>query len=257
MSNFNTETVLEVHHWTDKLFSFRTTRSSNFRFQSGQFTMMGLDVDGKPLTRAYSMASAHYDETLEFFSIKVPDGPLTSRLQHLQKGDPILVGRKAVGTLLFDSLLPGRHLWLLATGTGLAPFLSIIQDPEAYERYEKIILFHGVREKNELAYADFIEKELPEHPLVGEMAKQQLSYYPSVTREDFVNQGRITDLLRSEKICRDLQLPPIDKENDRFMLCGSPEMIAETKELLKSLELSEGSHSQPRHFVVERAFVER
>jgi ferredoxin/flavodoxin---NADP+ reductase len=257
MTQFHTETVLEVRHWTDRLFSFRTTRAPSFRFQSGQFTMMGLEVDGKPLTRAYSMACAHYDDTLEFFSIKVPDGPLTSRLQHLKAGDRILVGRKAVGTLLFDSLLPGKRLWLLSTGTGLAPFLSIVQDPEAYERYEQVILFHGVRQSEELAYAEFIEEHLPKHELIGEMAANQLVYYPSVTRESAKNQGRITDLIRSGKIFADLGLPLFSPENDRIMLCGSPEMLAETKDLLKSMGFEEGSHSKAGHFVVERAFVGR
>lgn len=257
MSNFNIETILEVKHWTDRLFSFRSTRTSTFRFQSGQFTMIGMDVDGKPLTRAYSLASAHYDDTLEFFSIKVPDGPLTSRLQHLKEGDQLLVGRKAVGTLLFDSLLPGKRLWLLSTGTGLAPFLSTIRDPEAYERFEQVILVHGVREVAELAYGDYIEQELPQHEFLGEMVRNQLVYHPTVTREPFKNRGRITDLIRSGELFSTLNLPPMNLEEDRIMLCGSPEMLAETKEILLEKDFKEGSHSTAGHFVVERAFVER
>lgn len=257
MSNFYHETVLDVHHWTENLFSFRTTRSDAFRFQSGQFTMIGLEVDGKPLTRAYSVASAHYDETLEFFSIKVPNGPLTSKLQHLKQGDTVLIGKKAVGTLLYDSLLPGRNLWLLSTGTGLAPFLSIIRDPDAYERYERIILVHGVRQVAELAYDQLINEELPNHEYLGEMVAKGLTYYPTVTREPFRNQGRITDLIRSGKLFADVGLPEINLEDDRIMLCGSPEMLAETKGILVERGFKEGSHSHAGHFVVERAFVEK
>lgn len=257
MSSFYTETVLEVRHWTDRLFSFRTTRDPAFRFASGQFTMMGIVVDGKPLTRAYSMASAHYEETLEFFSIKVPNGPLTSKLQHLKKGDEILVGRKAVGTLLYDSLLPGKRLWLLSTGTGLAPFLSIIKDFDAYERYDQIILVHGVRQVAELAYTDFISQALPADEHLGDMVRQKLLYYPTVTREPFRNQGRITDLIRSGKLFSDLGLPAFSEADDRIMLCGSPEMLADVKTIMKELSFSEGSHSHAGHYVVERAFVEK
>lgn len=257
MSNFYQETVLDVHHWTDKLFSFRTTRSDAFRFQSGQFAMIGLEVEGKPLTRAYSMACAHYEETLEFFSIKVQDGPLTSRLQHLKKGDTLLVGKKAVGTLLYDNLQPGKRLWLLSTGTGLAPFLSIIQDPEAYERYEQVILVHGVREVGELAYDEFINQTLPNHEYLGEMVSKGLRYYPTVTREAFRNQGRITDLIRSGKLFSDLNLPELSLEDDRIMLCGSPDMLAETKSILLERGMKEGSQSHAGQFVVERAFVEK
>jgi ferredoxin--NADP+ reductase len=206
-SNFYQETVLDVHHWTDRLFSFRTTRDQGLRFQSGQFIMIGLEVNGKPLLRAYSIASSVYDEQLEFFSIKVQDGPLTSRLQHLKEGDKLIVGKKPVGTLLYDNLIPGDNLWLLSTGTGLAPFLSIIRDLEAYERYKKIILVHGVREVNELAYADLITKELPEDEFLGEMVREKLIYYPTVTREEFRNKGRLTDLITSGKIFEDLGLP--------------------------------------------------
>jgi ferredoxin/flavodoxin---NADP+ reductase len=256
-SNFNQETVLDVHHWTDRLFSFRTTRDQGFRFQSGQFIMIGLEVNGKPLLRAYSIASSVYDEQLEFFSIKVQDGPLTSRLQHLKEGDKILVGKKPVGTLLYDNLIPGDNLWLLSTGTGLAPFLSIIRDLEAYERYKKIILVHGVREVNELAYADLITKQLPEDEFLGEMVREKLIYYPTVTREEFRNKGRLTDLISSGKIFEDLGLPKFSEQDDRMMLCGSPEMLADMRQILEGLSLEEGSQSEAGHFVIEKAFVEK
>jgi ferredoxin--NADP+ reductase len=190
MSNFYRETVTHVHHWTDSLFSFRTTRDQSFRFDSGQFIMMGLEIEGKPLLRAYSLASAAYADELEFFSIKVPDGPLTSRLQHLREGDTVLVGRKATGTLVHQNLLPGKRLYLLGTGTGLAPFLSVIKDPETYARYEKVILVHGCRHVAELAYGEMITSDLPNDELVGALVKSQLIYYPTVTREPFVNRGR-------------------------------------------------------------------
>jgi ferredoxin--NADP+ reductase len=255
-SNFYQETVLDVHHWTDRLFSFRTTRDQGLRFQSGQFIMIGLEVNGKPLLRAYSIASSVYDEQLEFFSIKVQDGPLTSRLQHLKEGDKLIVGKKPVGTLLYDNLIPGDNLWLLSTGTGLAPFLSIIRDLEAYERYKKIILVHGVREVNELAYADLITKELPEDEFLGEMVREKLIYYPTVTREEFRNKGRLTDLITSGKIFEDLGLPKFSEQDDRMMLCGSPEMLADMRVILEGLGL-EGSQSEAGHFVIEKAFVEK
>src|SRR5690554_5813893 len=188
MSKFALEEVLSVHHWNDTLFSFRTTRDRGLRFKNGQFVMIGLEVDGKPLMRAYSIASPNYEEYLEFFSIKVPDGPLTSRLQHLQVGDNIKVSKKPTGTLLVDDLLPGKHLYLLGTGTGLAPYISLIQDPEVYERYEKVVLVHGVRFVSELAYADFITNELPKNEFFGDLVKEKLIYYPTVTREPFTNQ---------------------------------------------------------------------
>lgn len=256
-SNFYEETILDVHHWTDRLFSFRATRDQGFRFQSGQFVMIGLEVNGKPLLRAYSIASSVYDDQLEFFSIKVQDGPLTSRLQHLKVGDKLIVGKKPVGTLLYDNLVPGDNLWLLSTGTGLAPFLSIIRDIEAYERYKKIILVHGVREVNELAYADLITKELPDDEFLGEMVREKLVYYPTVTREEFRNKGRVTDLITSGKIFDDLELPKFNKETDRMMLCGSPEMLADMRQILEGLGLEEGSQSQAGEFVIEKAFVEK
>src|SRR5580692_8136951 len=204
MSNFNQETVLSVRHWTDRLFSFKTTRNPAFRFQNGQFTMMGVEVRGRPLVRAYSLVSANYEEKLEFFSIKVADGPLTSRLQHLREGDPILVSRKATGTLVLDNLSAGKNLYLLGTGTGLAPFLSLIKDPETYERFERVVVVHGCRWRRELAYGDYISDDLPNDEFVGESARRQLVYYPTVTREAFRNQGRISLMLTTGKLTDDL-----------------------------------------------------
>ena len=213
MSKFYEERVLSVHHWTDNLFSFRTTRDPAFRFRNGEFTMIGLEVEGRPLLRAYSVVSANYEEELEFFSIKVQDGPLTSKLQHLKVGDPIIVGKKPTGTLVLDNLLPGRHLYLLGTGTGLAPFLSIIKDPETYDRFEKVVLVHGCRQVQELAYGETITETLPRHEFLGEMISNQLIYYPTVTREPFRNRGRITDLMVSGKLFEDIGLPRhVDRE---------------------------------------------
>jgi ferredoxin--NADP+ reductase len=251
------EKVLSVHHWTDRLFSFTTTRDMALRFSNGHFTMIGLQVNGKPLLRAYSIVSANYEEHLEFLSIKVPDGPLTSRLQHIQVGDSIVVGRKPTGTLLIDYLLPAKNLYLLSTGTGMAPFLSIIRDPETYERYEKVILVHGVREVKELAYHDYITQELPQHELLGEMVSNQLLYYPAVTREPFKNQGRITDLIDSGQLMKDLGLPELDPLNDRVMICGSPQMLKDLKVMLEERNFDEGNTSKPGHFVIERAFADQ
>lgn len=257
MSNLNEETVKSVHHWTDRLFTFTTTRDPSFRFLNGQFAMIGLMVDNKPLLRAYSMASANYEEDLRFFSIKVQNGPLTSRLQHLKVGDKILVGRKATGTLVQDSLLPGKRLYLLSTGTGLAPFLSIARDPDAYERYEQVILVHGTRTVAELAYEDFFTRDLPQDEFIGEEVRRKLLYYPTVTREPFRNQGRITALINSGKLFSDLGLPVISPEEDRVMLCGSPQMLKDLVELLDTRGFKEGSQSEPGHYVIEKAFVER
>jgi ferredoxin--NADP+ reductase len=257
MSAFNTETVTSVHHWTERLFSFQTTRDPSFRFLNGQFTMIGLEVEGRPLMRAYSLASANYEEGLEFLSIKVPDGPLTSRLQNIQEGDKILVGRKPVGTLVADSLLPGKNLYLLGTGTGLAPFMAIIKDPEIYERFEHVVLCHGVRQVAELAYADYIQDQLPNDELIGEIVAGKLLYYPTVTREPFRNRGRLTDLIAQGTIASDLDLPAISKEDDRFMLCGSPELLTDMTAWLRAEGFQEGSHTTPAQFVVEKAFVEK
>jgi ferredoxin--NADP+ reductase len=257
MSAFEPQTVLEVKHWTDTLFSFTTTRSPSFRFASGQFTMVGLQLGAAPLTRAYSLAGAHYDEVLEFFSIKVQDGPLTSKLQHLRAGDPVLVGRKATGTLVLHSLLPGRRLCLLATGTGLAPFASLIRDPEIYERFEQIVLVHGCRRRDDLAYGECVVNAVRDSEFLGDQARAQLSYYPTVTREPFRNRGRLTDMIQSGQMWRDLAQPMLDAESDRVMLCGSPAMLRDTQALLESSGFAEGSNSRPGAYVVEKAFVER
>ena len=257
MSSFNEERVLSVHHWTDTLFSFTASRDPSFRFQNGQFTMIGLPVDGKPLLRAYSLVSANYEDTLEFFSIKVQDGPLTSRLQHLNVGDPIVVSRKATGTLVLDNLLAGRNLYLLGTGTGLAPFMSIIKDPETYERFERIVLVHGCRQVAELAYGETITQVLPDHEYVGDSVREKLIYYPTVTREPFRNRGRITDLITSNQLFDDIGLPALDAGQDRFMLCGSPDMLRDGRLLLEARGFEEGNHGEPGHFVIEKAFVEK
>jgi ferredoxin--NADP+ reductase len=258
MTTFTVERVVNVHHWNDTLFTFNTTRDTALRFESGQFLMLGLEVDGKPLMRAYSLASAHYEERLEFFSIKVPHGALTSRLQHLRVDDPVLVGRKAHGTLLLHDLLPGRHLYLFGTGTGLAPFLSIIKDPATYERFEKVALVHGVRMKSELAYASMIEEEVPSNELVGAHVRAKLIYYPTVTREPFRNAGRLPELIKTRQLFTDIGLPPLDPAVDRVMLCGSPSMLKTMRALLDG----DGFSVSPRigergHYVLERAFVER
>ena len=257
MSAFLEERVLSVHHWTDRLFSFTTTRDQALRFSNGHFTMIGLrGENGKPLLRAYSIASANYEEHLEFLSIKVPDGPLTSKLQHIQVGDILVVGRKPTGTLLCDYLLPGKNLYLMSTGTGLAPFMSIIRDPETYERFEKVILVHGVRQVNELAYHDYITQELPAHEFLGEMVSQQLLYYPTVTREPYKNQGRLTDLIENGKLFADLGMPTLNPETDRIMICGSPGMLKDLKRICEERGLVEGNTSTPGAFVIERAFAE-
>jgi ferredoxin--NADP+ reductase len=257
MSNFFEAKVLSVHHWTDRQFSFTCTRDPGFRFQSGQFVMIGLNVDGKPLLRAYSVVSPHWEENLEFLSIKVPNGPLTSRLQHIEVGSTVLIGRKASGTLLVQNLLPAKHLWLLSTGTGLAPFMAMIRDPEVYEAFDKIILVHGCRQVNELAYDKVIEDELPNNEFFGEQVREKLLYYPTVTREPFRNQGRIPPLLESAKMSADLGLPPINIEDDRFMLCGSPEMLKDTRAIFEKMGMTEGNMSTPGHYVIERAFVDK
>ena len=258
MAAFDTEQVLSVHHWNDTLFTFTTTRGSSLRFESGHFVMVGLEVEGRPLMRAYSIASAHYEEHLEFFSIKVDNGPLTSRLQHLQVGDPVLIGRKPTGTLVLSDLLPGRFLYLFATGTGLAPFMSIIRDPDTYERFEKVVLVHGVRVGSELAYADFIAQELPQHDYLGEQVREKLIYYPTVTREAFRNQGRLTTLIESGRLCRDICLPPLDPGRDRAMICGGPAMLKDLRVVLdaQGFKISPGI-GQPGDYVIERAFVEK
>ena len=258
MKTYNVERVLSVHHWNDTLFSFRTTRDPGLRFRNGHFVMVGLEVDGRPLMRAYSIASANHEEYLEFFSIKVRDGALTSRLQHLQEGDSILVGRKPVGTLVIDDLLPGQRLYLLGSGTGLAPFLSIIKDPDTYDRFDRVILVHGVRRVSELAYADFITGELPQDEFLGETIREKLIYYPTVTREPFRHPGRLTDLIESGKLFADLGLPPLNPAQDRVMICGSLGLLKDASALLDSRGFRISPHiGEPGHYVIERAFVEK
>ena len=257
MSALLEEKVLSVHHWTDSLFTFTTTRDPSLRFNNGHFTMIGLRVDGKPLLRAYSIVSANYEDHLEFLSIKVPDGPLTSRLQHIKVGDHIIVGRKPTGTLVIDYLLPGKRLYLLSTGTGLAPFMSIIRDPETYEKFDQIILVHGVRTVDELAYHDLLVEHLPNHEFLGDLVSSKLRYYPTVTREQYKTMGRITDLISNGKLFTDLEVPPLDPSSDRVMICGSPGMLRDLKRMLEEQHFVEGNTSTPGHFVIERAFAEQ
>jgi ferredoxin--NADP+ reductase len=253
---FNRETVLEVQHYTDRLFRFRTTRDPHFRFINGQFTMIGLEVDGKPLLRAYSMASANYEDDLEFFSIKAPDGPLTSRLQHLKAGDTVLVGRKPTGTLVQSSLLPGKRLYMFSTGTGIAPFSSIIKDPEVYDLYDNLILIHGCREVAELKYGLDIVEDARNNEFFGEIVREKLLHYPTVTREPYQYQGRATDLMDSGKLFADLGQPMINPEDDRVMICGSPALLRDLIQMLEQRGFIEGSGGSPASYVIEKAFVE-
>lgn len=257
MSAFNEETVLSVHHWTDRLFSFTTTRDPSLRFSNGHFTMIGLRVNDKPLLRAYSIVSANYEEHLEFLSIKVEDGPLTSKLQHIKVGDSIVVGRKPTGTLLIDYLLPAKRLYMFSSGTGLAPFLSIIRDPETYEKFEDVILVHSVREVAELAYHDYLTQELPKHEFLGEMVRKQLRYYPTVTREPYKRMGRITTLIENGTLFSDLEVPALDRTQDRIMICGSPGLLRDLKAMLEQRGFNEGNTTKPGDYVIERAFVEQ
>jgi len=247
--------VTKIIHWTDWLFSFRVTRPKNFRFQSGEFVMIGLSRNnGKPLLRAYSIASPSWEDELEFYSIIVPDGPLTSRLQHISIGDNLILNPKATGTLVLDSLLPGKRLFLFASGTGIAPFISLIKDPEIYEKFEKIILLHTCRGVKDLNYGKNIIETIDKDPLIGEYA-EKLLYYPTVTREEFHTKGRITELLKSEKIFQDLHLTPISRETDRAMICGSMGLNKDIKEFLEVSGLKEGARNSPAEFVLEKAFV--
>jgi ferredoxin/flavodoxin---NADP+ reductase len=258
MATIGSERVLTVHHWNDTVFSFTTTRDPGLRFENGHFVMLGLLVDGKPLMRAYSIASANYEDFLEFLSIKVADGPLTSRLQNIKPGEEILVSRKPTGTLLLHDLRPGRRLYLLSSGTGLAPFMSLIKDPEIYQRFETVVLVHGVRYRSELAYRDFIEWELTHHEYLGEQVKRQLVYFPTVTRERFRYQGRVTTLIESGKLFEDIQLPALDPTHDRVMICGSPAMLTDLSSLLDGRGFRISPHvGQPGDYVVERSFVAR
>jgi ferredoxin--NADP+ reductase len=254
---FFVETVTWVQHWTESLFSFRTTRDPSLRFASGQFLMVGLTKDdGKPLVRAYSVASPSWHDELEFYSIKVADGPLTSRLQNIKVGDEVLVGRKPTGTLVLDGLKPGKRLWMLGTGTGLAPWLSLARDPDVYERFDEVIVTHTVRQVADLNYRELLEDELPNDEILGELVAGKLRYYPTVTREPFKTQGRITDLIASGKLFEDLGVPPLDPAVDRLMLCGGPSVLADLKQLMLDRGYKEGSIANPGDFVLEKAFVE-
>lgn len=255
MSAFHEERVLTVHHWTDRLFSFTTTRDPALRFSNGHFTMIGLKVDGKPLLRAYSIVSANYEEHLEFLSIKVPDGPLTSKLQHIRPGDQIILRPKPVGTLVHDALLPGKNVWFLATGTGIAPFASLMRDPETYEKFDRVIMMHTCRTVAELEYGRQLVESLKDDPLIGEMVEGKLLYYPTTTREDFHHRGRITDNLTSGKVFADLGIEPMDPSRDRAMVCGSLAFNKDVMAVLEGFGLREGANSEPREFVVEKAFV--
>ena len=250
------QTVTSVQHWTDRLFSFRCTRPRSLRFRSGEFVMIGLMGDnGKPLLRAYSIASPSWDEELEFYSIKVPDGPLTSKLQHIQPGDEIILRPKPVGTLVHDALLPGKRIWFLATGTGIAPFASLMRDPETYEKYEQVVMMHTCRTVDELEYGRQLVESLADDPLIGEMVAGKLLYYPTTTREDSPRMGRITDNLTSGKVFADLGVEPMDREHDRAMVCGSLAFNHDVKAVLEGFGLREGANSEPLEYVVEKAFV--
>ncbi len=255
LAAFYQEDVTWVHHWNDTLFSFRCTRDPALRFVAGQFAMIGLMVEGKPLTRAYSMVSPPWDEGLEFLSIKVQNGPLTSRLQHIQVGEKVLIGRKPVGTLVVENLLPGRNLWMLATGTGLAPFMSLIRDPDTYEKFDRVVVAHTVRQVSELAYRQYITEDLPAHELLGEWASEKLVYAPSVTREAFPVQGRITTRIASGGVYAETGLAPLDPALDRVMMCGSEAFNADTEALVQALGFVEGTNNQPGTYVLEKAFV--
>ena len=256
MAVIGKERVLSVRHWTDTQFTFTTTRDAGFRFANGQFVMVGLALEARPLLRAYSIASANHEEHLEFLSIKVPDGPLTSRLQHISAGDEVLVSRKPTGTLLLDDLNPGKRLYLLSTGTGAAPFLSLIKDPEVYERFEHVIFVHGVRLRRESAVVQHQVRALQDHEFLGAAARDQLLYYPTVTREPHVNRGRLTELIGSGRLFTDLGLPPLDAASDRVMVCGSPAMLGDTRQLLdaRGLRISPNV-GEPGDYLIERAFV--
>ncbi|MCA1406840.1 ferredoxin--NADP reductase [Ensifer sp. IC3342] len=249
------ETVTSVTHYTDRLFRFRMTRPQEFRFRSGEFAMIGLMVGDKPVYRAYSIASPAWDEELEFFSIKVPDGPLTSHLQKIRPGDQVLMRKKPTGTLVLDALVPGRRLYMFSTGTGIAPFASLIRDPETYEKFEEVILTHTCRDVAELKYGFDLMDEIRNHEFLNEIVGDKLRHYATVTREDYPFKGRITDLMTNGKFFTDLGLPPLDPAIDRGMICGSTAMLKDTKEILEAAGLTEGANNKPAEFVIERAFV--
>ncbi|MBI1622291.1 ferredoxin--NADP reductase [Aquamicrobium zhengzhouense] len=254
-ANVHAEKVVSVRHYTDRLFSFRITRPQSFRFRSGEFVMIGLPNAEKPVFRAYSVASPAWDDELEFYSIKVPDGPLTQHLQKIQPGDTVLMRPKPTGTLVLDALTPGKRLWMISTGTGLAPFASLMRDPETYEKFEDVILTHTCRDVGELTYGEELSKALVEDPLIGELVDGRFRHYATTTRETSAKMGRITDLIESGKLFEDLGVPAFDPAVDRVMICGSMDMIRDVKALVESFDLTEGANNKPAEFVVERAFV--
>jgi ferredoxin/flavodoxin---NADP+ reductase len=257
MATYTTERVIQVQHWSDKLFSFKTTRGAGLRFENGQFVMLGLDVGGRKIVRAYSIASANYEEHLEFYSIKIPQGPLTSRLQHVEPGEPLLVSSKPTGTLVLRDVRPGRRLFMLATGTGVAPFLGLIKDPETYERFEQVILVRGARAVGDLAYANSVIARLRADSAISEFVGDRLIDYSSTTREPFRHQGRITTLLESGRLFDDLSIPPLDPASDRVMICGNMRMLADASRWLDALKFDISPRiGVPGGYVIERAFVE-
>lgn len=254
-ANVHAETVVSVKHYTDRLFSFRITRPQSFRFRSGEFVMIGLPNAEKPVFRAYSIASPAWDDELEFFSIKVPDGPLTQHLQRIQPGDTVLMRQKATGTLVIDALTPGKRLFMISTGTGIAPFASLVRDPDTYEKFDEVILTHTCRDHAELRYGEELFDQAANDPLIGEVAAGKLTHYATTTREISPRMGRITRLIENGKLCADLGIPALDPATDRVMICGSMSMLKDVKELVEGLGFTEGSLSHPAEFVVERAFV--
>jgi len=255
-ANVHAETVVSVRHWTDRLFSFRITRPQSFRFRSGEFVMIGLPNAEKPVFRAYSIASPAWDDELEFFSIKVADGPLTSHLQKIEPGDTVLLRQKATGTLVLDALTPAKRLFMIATGTGIAPFASLVRDPETYDKFDDVILTHTCRDHAELAYGDALFDQSANDPLIGELAGGRLSLYSSTTREISPRMGRITRLIENGTLFADLGIAPLDRSTDRVMICGSLSMLRDVKALVEAAGFAEGSNSAPADFVVEKAFVD-
>ena len=250
------QTVVSVNHYTDRLFSFRITRPQSFRFRSGEFVMIGLPNAEKPVFRAYSIASPAWDEELEFFSIKVPDGPLTQHLQKIQPGDTVLMRQKSTGTLVLDALTPGSRLWMISTGTGIAPFASLMRDPETYEKFEQVILTHTCRDVAELAYGEELARDLGADPLIGELVNGRFVHHATTTREAFVRMGRITTLIETGQLFKDTGTSPFNPATDRVMICGSMGMLQEHKALCEAAGMTEGSNSEPGQFVIEKAFVD-
>lgn len=254
-ANVHAETVVSVRHFTDRLFSFRVTRPQSLRFRSGEFVMIGLPNADKPVFRAYSVASPAWDDELEFFSIKVDDGPLTQHLQLIQPGDTILLRPKSTGTLVLDALTPAKRLFMISTGTGIAPFASLVRDPDTYEKFAQVILTHTCRDHAELAYGVELIDNLASDPLIGEFTQGRVTLYSSTTREITPRMGRITRLIENGRFFSDLGIEPLDPETDRVMICGSVHMIKDVKELVEARGFVEGSLNHPNTFVVERAFV--